>query len=180
AIEDIDVTPEFLAGHAVPIAERFFGGRSDLLEVFGALLVLVAVEQIARAIDLHITPALLPQFPEDRTGHAVQGLLVLGVENIEPRIHVERAVRLVDEPVRVLLADVRNVRVTGAVNTVYPDAALHAGRFDLLEGVFCAAGEFAVPGPPVLRATAVADLIGIIDLDILVAEVGELLFGKHT
>ena len=39
AIEDIDVTPEFLAGHAVPIAERFFGGRSDLLEVFGALLV---------------------------------------------------------------------------------------------------------------------------------------------
>ena len=95
-------------------------------------------------------------------------------------VREERTIGFVHEPVRMLFGDVGDVWVAGAVDSVHPDAGFHPGGPDGLDGVLPAAGEFPlVPVQPVFGTAAVALLIGVIELHVVVSEVGKMLFDKQ-
>jgi hypothetical protein len=78
-----------------------------------------------------------------------------------------------------LLGDVLHVRVAGAVDAMHPDARFHAGIANGLDGVLPAARKFVVPVQPVLGTTAVALLVRVIELHVVIAEIGQVLFDEQ-
>ena len=78
------------------------------------------------------------------------------------------------------LYDFLHAGVAGAVHAVHPDAGFHPGFADGLDGVLPAARVFAfVPVQPIPRRTAVAMLVAVVELHVVVAEVGKMLLNKH-